>query len=197
MIISIRDLRDIYASMESQHVKTILLDFPDHLEPDLVDVRASTMFSNGVLGSCLKYMQNIQDVENIMKHFYFVRYEDFIDDPDEIIKSIIDWIGLSEFKFDFNNITQHTHESDSYYRFKYPHKINKEIKKPNNKPISPRISNTIMNQFDWFYKTYYPKIINKSPVLEENEIQPDNLEQRISLEIDEAIKCIGNLNTKK
>lgn len=40
MIVCIRDLRQIYGSVEAQHRKTLLIDFPDHMAPHGVSPRS-------------------------------------------------------------------------------------------------------------------------------------------------------------
>lgn len=163
MIVTIRDLRDIYASIEYQHRKTLLLNFPDKMEPNLIDARASNLFSdNGVIGSPIKALYNLGDIPNILDNIYIVRMEDFTEDPQSTINLLCQWLEVDNIELNEEIISQSTFESDSYYRFKYPHTIkNGKIEKPkslNEKQISPRITAEIINRFSWFYKQFYPEL---------------------------------------
>lgn len=159
MIVCLRDLRDVYSSIEKQHRKTLLLEYPDHMEHNIIDIRASTLFAdNGVVGGPIKALYNIADVPDIVDHLFFLRYEDFIKEPQKTMDTVFNFLEVSAHKINFDNIEQTTKESDSYYRFKYPHTIKNKFTVPEKQPISPRILETIPTRFDWFYKTYYPEL---------------------------------------
>jgi sulfotransferase len=160
MIVTLRDLKYIYASIEKRHRETLLLDFPDHLESNIVDNRAFNLFeNNGLIASSLKALENLYDIPNILSHIYFWKYEDFIKNPDKTTSDLLSWIGVQDHKYDWNNIEQSLHESDSHYRFKYLHNIHNSLIEPDSLEVvkvSPRIVNTIENKFKWYYERYYP-----------------------------------------
>jgi sulfotransferase len=158
MIVCLRDLRGIYASVEKQHIKTALLDFPDHMEANLVDVRAANMFADqGIIGAPVKALYNLGDVPEIMDHLFIFRYEDLLQDKEKSLKALFEWLGVEPETIDFDNLNNCPQESDSYYRMKYPHVVKKGLVAPENYAISPRILETIPAKFEWFYKTYYPE----------------------------------------
>lgn len=161
IIVTLRDLRDVYTSVEKQHRKTLFLDFPDHMEHNFVDVRANHLFGDGgIVGSVLKGIQNVGDIPNISQHFYYWRYEDFLEDPVQITNHLFDFIGVESHDIDFGNIVQSTHESDSYYRMKYRHKINPNLSKPADHTealVSPRILKEIESRFMWYFQQFYPE----------------------------------------
>jgi sulfotransferase len=161
LIITLRDLRDVYTSVEKRHRKTLFLDFPDHMEHNFVDVRANSLFNDGgIVGSILKGIQNIGDVPNIAPHIYYWRFEDFVDNPQQITDHLFDFLGVEPHEIDFDNIVQSTQESDSYYRMKYLHKISDKVSKPSDHTqaqISPRILKEIEGRFMWFFQQFYPE----------------------------------------
>jgi len=163
MIVTVRDLRDIFTSIEKQHRKTLMLNHPDGMNHNIVDARASALFAeNGIIGTPLKGIYNLGDIPNIMKNVFIWRYEDFILDPKKTTDIVFDFLGVDVCDIDFNNIVQSTNESDSYYNMKYIHKIKNSVEKPTSElPISPRILNHITNNKDlkWFYEQYYPETI--------------------------------------
>ncbi|MFW5803790.1 MAG: sulfotransferase family protein [bacterium] len=159
MIIALRDIRDVYASIEKKHRKTLFIDFPDHMEHNIVDQRANALFADGgIIGSILKAIQNMYDIPDIMSHIYYWRFEDFLNRPTEVMHNLFEFINLEPIDIAFDNIVQSTHESDSFYRMKYEHKIYNSIRKPMTHkeiPISPRIIKEIENRFQWYFEQFY------------------------------------------
>jgi len=166
MIITLRDLKDVYSSIERRHRETLLLEFPDHMEHNLVDIRANILFADqGVIGSPVKALYNLGDVPNILPHLYIWRYEDFVMGPQKVLDNLYDFLGVDAHEVDLNNIEQKTHESDSYYRMKYPHTVKptfQPAKKSFDSMISPRILNSIEARFKWFYDQYYNDMNKKT-----------------------------------
>jgi len=168
IIITLRDLRDIYTSIEKRHRKTLFLDFPDHMEHNMVDGRCHTLFADdGVVGSILKGLENLKDIPNMIigdpppNHIYYWRYEDFLDDPKKVTDHVFEFLDVEPTDIDFDNIVQSTTESDSYYRMKYLHNVNSSVERPEDHtetPISPRILNEIVNKFAWYYQEFYPQM---------------------------------------
>lgn len=195
MIITLRDLRQVYASMERRHRKTMLISplGGGHT----VDSRAASFFDkdNGIAGSALNSLQNLKDVPNIIsgakeQHLFFLRYEDLIQNPEEVTSLLFQFIGVEEYKIDFNDIKQVTQESDSHYKFKYMHKINSKLEstKQDLSDVSPSIMNEIMNKYGWYYKTYYSDLLvnetqnfveENMPKYQNNQYSEDELKELV------------------
>lgn len=162
IIVTLRDLRDIYASIEKRHRETLFIDFPDHMEHNIVDQRANVLFNdNGIVGSVLKAIQNVGDIPDIIQHIYYWRLEDFLANPKEVMDNVFKFFGVEPIIIDFNNIVQSTNESDSFHRMKYSHKIYNVLRKPSTHkdiPMSPRIINEIESRFQWFFNDFYSDI---------------------------------------
>lgn len=203
MIITLRDLRRVFSSIEKRHRKTLFLDFPDHMEHNLIDVRANNLFSdNGLIGSILKGLQNIADIPDISKHLYYWRYEDLINAPQETMNGVFEFLGVDGIEIDFENITQSTKEADSYYRMKYPHSVKTELSIPEQAPISPRILNEITNRFRWYYDMYYIDVVRaETRPLDEGSVDNidsiKNLDESKELEglDDEEINIVEKLSS--
>jgi len=163
-LVCIRELGQIYGSIEAQHQKTLLLDFPDHLANLSRHARADKLFANeGVIGSPLRAIESMQDIsEMLQKRSFYVIFEHLMQNPIEVMKEIYHWLGLSPAPFDPNKLAVKTHESDSYYRFKYPHKTYTKITPPNRHIIPPRIQNDIYKNFTWFYNIFYPHYLGEN-----------------------------------
>lgn len=158
MVVCVRSPDQILGSIESRHQKTALIDFPDGLANLTPFERADKLFApKGVVGGPLKLIQDLQDiVPETQKHLYYVLFEDMLMRPLEVMSELYKWLGVSDFRFNPQNLTVKPHESDSHYRFKYPHQTYKALKPPKQHQISPRILQEIKTKYAWFYELFYP-----------------------------------------
>jgi sulfotransferase len=158
MIVCVRDLRDVYASLERQHRKTLMLRFPDETEQNLVEPRAAQFFSaSGVIGGVLRALRNLGDIPDPSAHLCIVRYESLIADPEATLGQLVEQLGLRAERFDLERVRQMTHEADSYYHFKFPHTIKGAVRAApvDRRDLSPRVLATIVDQYGWFYRAFY------------------------------------------
>ena len=158
MIVCIRDLRQIWGSIEAQHQRTLLLDFPDHMAPHSAFARADTLFAkDGVIGNPLRAIQDLQDVtdETLKSRLCYVAFESLAANPQEVLRSLYQWMGLPPAPFDPEQLETKPHESDSYYRFKYRHHTRSTVAPPRPHAIPPRIEAEILKNFAWFFQQFY------------------------------------------
>ncbi|MEO0852952.1 MAG: sulfotransferase, partial [Cyanobacteria bacterium J06648_11] len=161
MLVCVRELGQICGSIEAQHRKTLLLDFPDHLANLSRSDRAKKLFADdGVVGSPLKAIENVQDLEDaLQQRLYYIVFEHLISDPVAVMSSVHRWLGLIPAPFDPQNLTRLSAESDSYYRYKYPHQTRDRIHPPPRHTIPTRFETTLRQTFPWYYETFYPGLL--------------------------------------
>jgi sulfotransferase len=161
MIVCLRDLRQIFGSIEAQHKKTLLLDFPDHIAPHSAFARADIMFgTEGVIGGPLKSIESLHDVDDALRQrLCYVTFEALVNHPVETMRTIHQWMGLPPAPLDPENLSVKPHESDSYYRFKFRHHTHSKINAPKSYEIPKRIEEEILKKFEWFYNQFYPGLI--------------------------------------
>jgi sulfotransferase len=161
MLACVRDPIQILGSIEAQHQKTLLLDFPDHMAPNSAWFRGDALFSNnGVVGGPLRAIENLQDINNdrgIKERVYFVIFERLVNDPIGEMSRIFAWLGMPECAIDPANLPVKQHESDSYYRYKYRHATHPKISPPPPHQVSLRIAQEIFYKHRWFYDSLYPE----------------------------------------
>lgn len=157
LIVCIRELGQIYGSIEAQHQKTILLDFIDHLADFDRFGRADMLFAKDkAVGAPMISLHAVQDLpEAVKKRLYFLRFEDLMEQPTACMLHLYQWLGLSPFEINPEKLNVGIQESDSHYRMKYLHKQHKRIIKPQHHEISPRIQEQIENACAWYYQLYY------------------------------------------
>ena len=158
ILVCVRELGQVYGSIEAQHQKTILLDFPDHLASLSRYARADKLIAEqGVIGSALGSIESLKDIEGqLQQQVYYVIFEHLMQEPIAVMQGIFEWLKISPIVIDLSNLHVKSHESDSYYRFKYLHRTHRQIQPPIIHRIPERIQHKIQQNFAWFYQTFYP-----------------------------------------
>ena len=158
LVISIRELGQIYGSIEAQHQKTILLDFIDHLADFDRFGRADQLFAKDkAIGAPLSSIQAVQDLpQSVKDRLYFVKFEDLMAQPADTMEKVFKWLGVSAHRTDPKKLVVRPHESDSHYRHKYLHRQQGKIAAPKRHDIPPRIQTLIETACGWYYEWFYP-----------------------------------------
>jgi sulfotransferase len=161
MLVCVRELSQLYGSIESRHQKTILLDFPDHLADRSRYARADALFSpNGVIGRPLRALQSVQDLDRrLQDRLFYVVFEDLTREPERVLDEIWRWLGLPPAQHDLAGLDVRPTESDSHYRFKYPHRVHAGVTPPAEHVVPERIARAIRKQFRWYYQAFYPGLL--------------------------------------
>jgi sulfotransferase len=102
ILVPIRDLNQIYGSIEAQHQKSILVDFIDHLADYDRLGRADQLFAKDKsIGAPLSSIHAVMDLSQSVKdRLYFIRFEDLVSNPVTTISRIYAWLELSPHTID-------------------------------------------------------------------------------------------------
>ena len=160
LLIPIRELGQIYGSIEAQHQKTVLLDFIDHLADFDRFGRADQLFAKDkAIGAPLSSIRAIEELSPAVKsRLYFVKFEDLMSKPAETMAHIYQWLELPPHRIDIKKLTVRPHESDSHYHHKYLHRQQSKISLPRQHEIPQRIQAHIMQACAWYYDWFYPEL---------------------------------------
>ena len=161
LVVTIRELGQVYGSIEAQHQKTILLDFIDHLADFDRFGRADQLFAKDkAIGAPLSSIQSVQDLpQTVKERIFFVRFEDLITQPAETMAKVYHWLGVPAHKIDPQKLTVRPHESDSHFRHKYLHRQHGSIASPPTHTIPPRVQDLIQKACGWYYEWFYPELM--------------------------------------
>jgi len=159
LIVCLRELGQIYGSIEAQHQRTILLDFIDHLADFDRFGRADMLFAKDkAIGTPLISLHAVQDLPPaVQQRLYFLRFEDLMEKPAACMSHLFAWLGLPSCEIDPENLRTGIPESDSHYHMKYLHRQSTQIAKPGKHDVPPRIQAQIETACAWYYQLYYPK----------------------------------------
>lgn len=162
LVVCVRELGQVYGSVEAQHQRTILLDFVDHLADFDRLGRADMLFAKDrTIGMPLASLQAVLDLPlDVQKKLYIVRFEDLMARPVDCMNHLYAWLGLKPWQIDPDNLAMGIPESDSHYRMKYRHSQFSRISAPRQHAIPARIQQQIESACGWFYSMYYPTETN-------------------------------------
>lgn len=157
IVCMIRDLRDIFSSMEknyrkNQHRDSGMIDH-NNLKGTTTEKRVD-IWSNGLpIGLAIERIGQMIK-EGISDNILFIKYEDLLSNPNEQMKKIYDFFEIYQFNHNFNDIKQITKEDDSVYGIYGDHKIKNRLEPHNsdyNTILGPELSNNIYNHYKWYY----------------------------------------------
>jgi sulfotransferase len=164
VIVCVRELGQVWSSIERQHQKTQLVDFVDRLADMNTAARAESLFSKEkIIGSQLASLFNLQNLnKDLLNRIMVVRYEDLVLNPVHTLESVFDFLGVERHnKVNFNDLKPTlSSESDSHYHNKYLHKQHPRLTRSyvdEKSPVPPMIQQWIEDRHKWFYDAYYPK----------------------------------------
>jgi len=159
ILVSIRDLTQIYGSIEAQHQKSILVDFRDHLADYDRLGRANMLFAQDKsIGAPLSSIQAVHDLpQSVKNRISFVKFEELVAMPVETMSRIYSWLEVSPHTINPEKLMVRPHESDSHYRHKYLHRQQSRISPPKPHEVPPRIRDLITNTCRWYNDRFYPE----------------------------------------
>ena len=160
IICMVRDLRDVFASMEGNFRKN-----PEKSQgivnwstgqATTVPKRIDFWIQNPPVGMAIERLQEIIRLGND-KNILFIKFEDLCLYPDTTMTKIYQYLDIPFYKHDFDNIEQVTKEDDEVYGAFGDHVIRKQLKLPPSKAkqlLTPEVCNWIYTNYEWFYKYF-------------------------------------------
>ena len=160
IIVMVRDLRAVFASMEKNYRKN------PHKDPQIVngaelknmttDTRLVHFSVSPPVGPSLEWLKDAIQ-QGYDKNILFVRYEDFTRNPDAEIRRIYNYLGIEYWEHDYQNVEQLTYENDVIHGIFGDHKI-----KPKIEPIVDdyteilgfRNCDIIKQNYPWFFQRF-------------------------------------------
>jgi sulfotransferase len=118
IVVTVRDPRDIVASMERQHRKTGIFRSHNGI-PDLHSFASQVMSPQGSVGLFIAGIQDL--VQRQLPRVVFVRFENLLAHPQGVIDSIYAALGEAPYTHDYSNVENVAPDVDAVYRYKFPH----------------------------------------------------------------------------
>lgn len=157
VVVMVRDLRSVYASMEKNFRKSPEIDDGtinwSSLQGTTTEKRVK-LWADGVpVGMAIERLKQMID-EGIDKKVLFIKYEDLVERPQYEMNRIYKYLGVDAFVHDFNNIEQITQEDDSVYGAFGDHIIRPKLEYFDPKfedTLGVNVCDNIVGSYQWFY----------------------------------------------
>jgi sulfotransferase len=160
IICMVRDLRDVFASMEGNFRKD-----PEKSQgivnwstgqATTINKRIDYWIQNPPVGMAIERLYEVIRYGNDKK-ILFIKYEDLCLYPDSTMIKIYQYLDIPYFKHDFDNIEQVTKEDDEVYGAFGDHVIRKQLKLTPSKAkalLGKEVCDWIFNNYEWFFKYF-------------------------------------------
>jgi sulfotransferase len=155
MIMCVRDLRSVFASIEKHYLESMLYG---SLLKQTINHKLKEVFDGkGVIGNQLMYMMDLHE-RGLLSEILIIKYEVLSRKPKETIDRLYEYVEAEKYEHDFDNVVRATHEDDSVYRYHYPHRGEGKVtpSKPNDwgDIIPEKVARMIRKQHDPFFRTF-------------------------------------------
>ena len=158
VICMIRDLRDVFSSMEKQHRKSQKIANGivnnGEMEGTTTAKRVNIWANSQPVGLALDRLQQVL-LEN--HPILFVKYEDLTTDPETELDKIYEYLGVPKHNHNFKKVEQITEEDDTVYGGGGDHTIRGDVKalpSDYDDVLGKQTADDIKKEYPWFYKTF-------------------------------------------
>jgi sulfotransferase len=161
IIVMVRDLRAVFASMEKNYRK--------HPDKDPLIVNSAELtnmtpesrlvhFSNKPpIGPSVEWLKDVIQ-QGLAEKIHFIRFEDLCQNPEAEMVRLYKYLDIPYYQHDFDNVEQLTWENDVIHGIFGDHQIKTgklELPKENWLEILGEVnSNSIVSSYGWFFKTF-------------------------------------------
>lgn len=160
VIVMVRDLRSIFSSMEKKHRKNphknTGLENSTKLKNMNTKTRLQHFSVSQPIGPALEWLYDAH-TQGYDSNFLYVRYEDLLFYPKQIMDRIYEYLGISNFQHDFDNISQLTHENDVIHGIFGDHEIQNKLT-PTRVDyldiLGQQNCDLILNNYNWYYEKF-------------------------------------------
>lgn len=120
IIVTVRDLRNIFGSIEKQHRKTPQFDLAlNPIEKTIMDRADKMMSPEGMIGQCVVGVEDAMD--RVKDRVFVVQYESLILDPRSKMLELYNFLEQPYYEHSFDNIQNTSEDVDALYLNKFPH----------------------------------------------------------------------------
>ena len=120
LIACVRDVRDVLADAERQHMLTPEIDPADTpLGKTQLGRTQKLLADDGVVGLPMRGLDDLVRRRNKATHI--VRYESFVQNPEMVLRNLYDALGEPWFDHDLDNVEDTATDLDALYLNKWPH----------------------------------------------------------------------------
>lgn len=154
MICMVRDLRDVMVSQEMVWRKNQHLPIGGHLT---IERRVEDWLTNSHIATALQRLYDA-DIRGNLGDIHCVKFEDLTRDPEATMNGIYNYLGMTPYKHDFNNVVKEVEENHEVHGVFGNHTVQPQVEpKPSAYMdiLGRRVSENIVQNNPWFYNKFY------------------------------------------
>jgi sulfotransferase len=163
IICMVRDLKDIFASLEkkfreNQHLDSGIVDHAN-MNGTTTEKRVDIWANSQPVGLAIERLYQIFK-EGLNEKILFVKYEDLLTNPRREMERIYNYLELPIFYHSFDRIEQITKEDDSVYGIYGDHSIRTKLEPPKSNAkeiLGENVCFWIQERYKWYYDIFYKK----------------------------------------
>lgn len=153
IVVTVRDPRDVIASIERRHRETAVFVSP--VAPTIWEAASRLMGPDGMVGGPIKFCEDL--MRRSVPRTVYVPYEALVAAPEQMVSRIEREMGVEPFVHDFQNIANVATDLDALYRGKYPHDGSGAIKpsgRPWNDTLDADLAARIASVFPMYMQSF-------------------------------------------
>jgi sulfotransferase len=168
ILVIVRDLRDVIESFDKLNKKLDTFctlgqdDIPYNSMPEAQKYSYYFNFENSMKDALDAEIKKYTLLFNTNK-IKFIRYEDLLKDPIQMLHNIYDFLGMEYYKHDLNNIQQSElfEHDNAYFAEKTDHKVELKLKTWSDpvRGLSDEFHDNVVKNNLWFYNSFYPEVL--------------------------------------
>ncbi len=148
VLCTVRDPRQVFASIEARHRKTA------HLQPGpqgtMANRAALMMQPDGLIGSAIVGVEDLLRNRDEDDNLIIIDYDELCTKPEKILSKVYQRLELPAFEHDFDDIENQATDADALYCFKYPHDGSGKVEARAPYKLPADIGNHIIRQFPYY-----------------------------------------------
>lgn len=157
IIVTVRDLRSVFGSIEKQHRRNPILDIAQNVNMRGIYERADQMFApQGLIGFPLHGILDL--VRRNPSGLIIIQYEMLAKQPALVMERLYSELNEKPFKHDFENVKNTAIDADALYLDKYPHEGKGKVMQTNLREwkdfVSDDIAGHIMARYPMFNQQF-------------------------------------------
>ncbi len=160
VIVLVRDLRDVFASMEKNYRSAPdkhqdILDW-SKMQGTTVPKRVDIWSQNPPVGMAIERLSEIFRM-GLNHKMLFIKFEDLCLYPQTTMQQVYEYLGLPYYSHDFDNIIQITKEDDEVYGVFGDHKIRTKLEPVRSKArdlLGKDVTDWIYTNYRWFFDQF-------------------------------------------
>jgi len=160
IIVLIRDLKDVFTSMEKNFRKNQHLDMSivnhGQMTGTTTEKRVDIWANSQPVGMAIERLYQICKEKNDEK-MLVIKYEDLCKMPTQTMQKVYNFLEVPYFEHNFGHIEQITQEDDEIYGIYGDHKIHQSLKLPPSQAkeiLGKTVCDWIEQRFSWFYNKF-------------------------------------------